>query len=148
MKAHFSLTKRVEFADTDAAGIMHFSNYFRFMEICEHAFVRSLGFSVFPAEGDGAAVGWPRVQVACDYRLPLYFEDEVKIELVVKKLSSKTIDYEFLFWKKGGDLGKTNLVASGKFTVICVAWRGEGQKMKAVEIPSKMREQLEGVRIK
>ena len=39
----FTMQRRVEFAETDMAGILHFSNYFRFMESVEHAFFRSLG---------------------------------------------------------------------------------------------------------
>jgi YbgC/YbaW family acyl-CoA thioester hydrolase len=37
---------RVEFTDTDMAGIVHFSSFFRYMEVTEHAFFRSLGFSI------------------------------------------------------------------------------------------------------
>ena len=46
MSYEFQITRRVEFSETDLAGIMHFSNFFRFMESAEHAFWRSLGFSV------------------------------------------------------------------------------------------------------
>ena len=46
MAHEFTLTRRVEFSETDMAGIVHFSNFFRFMESAEHAFFRSLGFSV------------------------------------------------------------------------------------------------------
>ena len=46
MPYEFQLSRRVEFSDTDMAGIMHFSNFFRFMEAAETAFLRSLGLSV------------------------------------------------------------------------------------------------------
>ena len=46
MPYEFKITRRVEFSDTDMEGIMHYSNYFRFMETAEHAFFRSLGYSV------------------------------------------------------------------------------------------------------
>ena len=32
MSYEFQITRRVEFFETDLAGIMHFSNFFRFME--------------------------------------------------------------------------------------------------------------------
>lgn len=38
MPSEFEAIRRVEFSDTDLAGIMHYSNYFRFMETAEHAF--------------------------------------------------------------------------------------------------------------
>src|SRR5713226_3868003 len=74
MACEFKMLHRVEFADTDMAGIIHFSSYFRYMEVTEHAFFRSLGLSIV---GD-PAVGWPRVHVACDFKHPLRFEDEVE----------------------------------------------------------------------
>jgi len=157
MKAsHFSIRKRVEFADTDAAGIMHFSNFFRFMEVCEHAFIRSLEFSVHPP-GIGTRgknhppsemqVGWPRVHVSCDYHKALKFEEEVEIELLVEEVKKRTVDYRFSFWKdpQGNDKGERTLAARGAFTVLCVSWDQESGAMKAAEIPVEMREKLEGV---
>ena len=47
MPYEFKTIRRVEFSETDMAGIMHYSNYFRFMETAEHAFFRSLGLSIF-----------------------------------------------------------------------------------------------------
>ena len=41
-KPAFEIQRHVEFYETDMAGIVHFSNFFRYMETCEHAFVRSL----------------------------------------------------------------------------------------------------------
>jgi acyl-CoA thioester hydrolase len=38
MPCEFRITRRVEFSETDMAGIVHFSNFFRYMETAEHAF--------------------------------------------------------------------------------------------------------------
>ena len=40
----FITHRRVEFSDTDMAGIVHFANFYRYMEQAEHDFFRSLGF--------------------------------------------------------------------------------------------------------
>ena len=85
MPYEFKHTHRVEFAETDMAGIVHFSNFFRMMEATEHAFFRSLGFTIHGLEDD-ATVGWPRVSAACDYRSPLRFEEEVEIHLIVAEV--------------------------------------------------------------
>ena len=56
----FEFQRRVEFHETDLAGIVHFSNFFRYMEDCEHAFYRSLGYSVHEMDdGEGGSVLWP-----------------------------------------------------------------------------------------
>lgn len=141
----------MEFADTDVAGIMHFSNFFRFMEVCEHAFMRSLGLSVHPlgvesgAVSNSTDVGWPRVHASCDYKKSLKFEEEVEIELVIEEIRKRTIDYTFNFWKNPDDGEQKVLAASGKFTVVCVSWDDASKGMKAVEIPAEIRSKLEGI---
>ena len=72
MPAGFRTTRIVEFGDTDMAGIVHFANFFRFMEAAEHAFLRSLGLSVV-MEIDGGNYGLPRASAACDYLRPARF---------------------------------------------------------------------------
>ncbi len=153
MSDNFSVRKRVEFADTDVAGIMHFANFFRFMEVCEHAFMRSLGFSVHPSGIESgrmnaeSEVGWPRVHASCEYKKPLRFEEKVEIELQVEQVNTKTVDYGFSFWKNPEDEESRTLVATGKFTVVCVSWDEESKEIKAVEIPSGMRDKLEKARV-
>ena len=142
----------MEFADTDVAGIMHFSNFFRFMEECEHAFLRSLGLLVHPLshesgdEGAASNVGWPRVHASCDFKKSLKFEEEVEIELLIDEIGKRTIGYSFNFWKNPDDQEERTLAASGKITVLCVHWDEASRKMKAAEIPSEIREKLEGIR--
>jgi acyl-CoA thioester hydrolase len=146
MTHRFVYRRRVEFADTDVAGIMHFSNFFRFMEVAEHAFYRSLGFSVHPfkhgAGGDGPHVGWPRVQASADFRLPLHFEEEVEIEILVEEIRTKSVKYFFQFWKHPDSPADRVIAATGRFTVVCVSFDAETRRMKAVAIPDEWREKL------
>jgi YbgC/YbaW family acyl-CoA thioester hydrolase len=115
------------------AGIVHYSNFFRYMESAEHAFFRSLGFSVVTREVD-PPMGWPRVHASCDYKAPLRFEDEVEIHLLVTDKKPKSLSYEFRFRKMNGDDGVE--VARGALTVVCV--RHEGDTMKAATIPDEI----------
>ena len=124
----FTITRRVEFSETDAAGIVHFANFYRYMEYAEHAFFRSLGHSIVnPALG----VGWPRVHCNCDYKKPLKFEDEVEIQLLVSAKTSKSISYQFRFRVDGAE------VARGAFTIVCVR-KTEAGGMKAATIPPEL----------
>ena len=69
MPTHFKLLRTIEFHETDAAGFVHFSQYFKFMEEAEHAFLRSLGVSVFEkGQGGDSWIGWPRIHAACQYK--------------------------------------------------------------------------------
>ena len=77
MVFEFRLQRHVQFYETDAAGIVHFSNYFRYMEEAEHALWRSAGLSI---SASGSEIGWPRVNVSFEYTRPLRFEDEFELE--------------------------------------------------------------------
>src|SRR5277367_534084 len=97
MSHHFSTTHRVEFFETDLAGIVHFANYYRFMEQAEHAFFRSLGLKIHGTTPEGVVFGWPRVSATCSFKSPAYYEDVIEIRLTVQRLTrrSLTVSYEF-----------------------------------------------------
>lgn len=139
MSHEFKVTRRVEFSETDMAGIMHFSNYFRFMETAEHAFYRSLGFSVVLKDLD-PPIGFPRVHAECDFRKPLRFEDLVEVQLLVREKKSKSISYCFRFWNLNAS--PVEEVARGIVTVVCVT-HGGGGKMSAVPIPEDLARKIQ-----
>jgi acyl-CoA thioester hydrolase len=138
MASEFTLVRRVEFSETDMAGIVHYSNFFRYMEAAEHAFFRSLGFSVVTRKTD-PPVGWPRVRAECEYLKPLRFEDEVEIKMQVIEKRSKSLRYRFIFRKLNEPAPME--VARGELTVVCVTHAGGG--MKAAAIPCEIAEKIE-----
>lgn len=135
MASHHTIRRTVEFSETDMAGIMHYSNFFRYMETAEHAFFRSIGFSV-SARAGAPQVGWPRVHATCDYHRPLRFEDVVEVRMQVLEKRSRALTYGFTFFKvvEGTAAEK---VAEGRLTVVCVAHRPDGT-MKSVDIPQEI----------
>lgn len=139
MPYEFKVVRRVEFSDTDMAGIMHYSNFFRFMETAEHGFFRSIGFSVVSRNIE-PPVGWPRVHAECDYHQPLHFEDEVEVHLLVSEKRSKSLCYVFRFRKL--NTSPILEVARGSLTVVCVTHHGQG-KMSACSIPKNIADKIE-----
>ena len=131
MAFEFKAVRRVEFSETDMAGIVHYSNFFKYMETAEHGFFRSLGFSVVMRHFE-TPMGWPRVHAGCDYRRPLRFEDEVEIHLLVSRKKSKSLSYIFKFTKLNGP--KPEEVARGSLTVVCVVKKKDGS-LAAVKMP-------------
>ena len=129
MAYEFKAIRRVEFCETDMAGLMHFSNYFRFMESAENAFFRSLGFSVVGKPE--LPVSWPRVRAECDYNAPLHYEDEVQIHLLVSEKRTKSISYVFKFTRLNAKPPVE--VARGGMTIVCVSHHGG--KMSACAMP-------------
>ena len=121
------------------AGIVHYSNFFRYMEAAEHAFFRSLGFSIVNRNAL-PQIGWPRVHAHCDYHAPLRFEDEFEVHLLVTEKKSKALSYQFRFRKLNDPDEKE--VARGKLTVVCVAHHTDGT-MSATHIPEEIASKIE-----
>ena len=123
---HFT-RRRVEFADTDMEGIIHFSRFFIYMETAEHQFLNALGTSV-ASRWDGTRLGWPRMAVGCEFLRPVRFEDEVEIRLFVLRKGARALTYGCEF-RHGGEL-----VARGQSTSVCCAMEGEGG-LRSIDIP-------------
>ena len=137
MAYEFKLKRRVEFSETDMAGIVHFSNFFRYMEAAEHGFFRSLGMSIVaPVQ---PPLGWPRVHAKCDFKHPLHFEDEVEIHLLVSEKRSKSITYCFRLMKLNA--APPVEVARGSLAIVCV--RHTDGRMHAATIPQTIADKIE-----
>ena len=121
----FVLRRRVHFYETDAAGIVHFSTFFRYMEEAEHALWRENGLSIFPA---ALTHGWPRVAASFDYKRPLRFEDEFEVHLRVEQVTTRSLRYACRVECRG------EVVADGGMTIVCVE-RAADDTMRAVPIP-------------
>ena len=139
MAYEFKMLHRVEFSETDMAGIIHFSSYFRYMEVTEHAFFRSLGLTI-NTRSTSLGVGWPRVHVSCDFDYPLRFEDEVEVHLLVREKTERSLTYDFVFRKFNVD--PVVEVARGLLTVVCVK-EDESGTMKSVPIPAVIAEKIQ-----
>ena len=135
MSGPFTVTRRVEFGDTDMAGIVHFSNFFRYMEAAETAYLRARGLTVAWREG-GVGYGFPRVSAACDYVRPARFEDVLTVAVHLEKVGRKSVSYRFDF-SRGGEA-----VATGRATAVYVR-EGPGHSIESVEIPADVRARLE-----
>lgn len=136
MPHEFKMDRRVQFAETDMAGILHFANFFRYMEEVEHAFFRSLGLKIHEGGANGV-LGWARGEASCRFKKPLTNEDVVELHLLVKEKGRKRITYEIIFRKDGDE------VARGNVTAVCVAKTPGGDGMQAVEMPAAVSEQIE-----
>lgn len=129
MSAPFEWSRPVEFYETDLAGIAHFSNFYRWMESAEHAFLREKGI---PLHQGG--LGWPRVNANADFQKPIRFGDRVRVRVAVAELRTRSVRYAFEFRVNDSE----DLHATGSMTSVCV----DLATMKAVEIPARVREQL------
>src|SRR5437763_9104534 len=134
MGTAFVTTRRVEFSDTDAAGIAHFAAFFRMMEQAEHDLLRSVGLSVVMHDS-GGTVSWPRVSAKCDFSAAARFEDVVRIEVRITRLGKRSVTYAHRFLLDGAEL------ATGEITAVCCRIE-DGKPPKSIDIPAAMAKKL------
>lgn len=132
--AAYRTTRRVEFRDTDAAGIVHFSAFFNYMEEVEHEFLRSLGLSVLMRDAEGV-LSWPRVAASCQFQSAVKFEDVLDVELRLVRVGEKSVTYGFSFAHQGRP------VAAGELTAVCCRME-PGAAPRSVVIPEAMARKL------
>ena len=131
MASPFRYSRRVQFAETDLAGIVHFSWMFRYMEEAEHAVWRAAGLSI--AER-GGALGWPRVAAAFEFRNPCTSRTRFEVIVRLAEVGSRSLQYEHTIVR--GDV----VIGSGRITTVCVQKAPDGP-MRATEIPAGIRAQ-------
>jgi 4-hydroxybenzoyl-CoA thioesterase/acyl-CoA thioester hydrolase len=130
--------RRVEFRDTDAAGIVHFSVFFPMMEEAEHAALRHVGLSVMSPENVDGHLTWPRISATCDYVSAARFEDVLDICVTVVKIGTTSVTYAFQF------LRGEQTIANGKITAVCCMWQ-PGKPLAKQPIPPEIRSAIEGL---
>jgi acyl-CoA thioester hydrolase len=124
MPSDYHLKRRVQFYETDMAGIVHFSWFFRYMEEAEHAMWRDAGVSI----AGGSDIGWPRIEASFEFLRPLKFEDEFEVHLRIVEKDARTFRYEGTITR-----GDTR-IAVGKMATRCVR-KAAGEPMRSADIP-------------
>lgn len=130
----FVHSRRIEFCETDLAGVLHFSNYFRIAEEAEHAWFRSCGLSVIMPWEKGT-LSWPRVAASFEYFKSLRFEETIEVGLRIEKLGAKSLVYAATFLRAG------EATARGRLAAICC--RFEAGEFRSTAIPEEIRRRLE-----
>jgi len=103
--ARVTIRRRVEWMDTDAAGIYHWTTVFRLAEAAEAELHTRLGIAELTF---GAT---PRLTVAAEFKRSLRFNDEVDVELIVEHLGRTSIRYAIVVTGREGVAAEASLTA-------------------------------------
>jgi len=114
--------RRVSFADTDAAGLVHFARLLCYVEEAEHSLLDQLGIPILT---DG---GWPRVNISCSYLAPVRLGDLVEVVISPEEVGNTSVLWCFLMSSNGkalakGEVRAVRVDAEGKPTPIIGKWR-------------------------
>ncbi len=121
-------TRRVQFYDTDAQGVVHHSNYFRYFEEARGEFLRELGFPYSKMRELGYEV--VLLEACANFKKPLLYDEVVCINLNLESMDRFTFTFSYRVEVEG------ELRAEGR-TKHCVVKEG-----KIVSIPQEIREKL------
>ncbi len=128
----FVAYRQVEFAQTDMAGIVHFANFYRWMEEAEHEFFRAHGLKIMERQADGPYIGWPRVSCSCRYEAPAKHGDKIEIHVSVERVGFKSVSFNHEIRTSERRL------ATGKMKIACCLCHADGTLI-SIEIPSEFR---------
>jgi YbgC/YbaW family acyl-CoA thioester hydrolase len=128
----FVIRRRVAFSETDAAGIVHFTCFFRYFEDAEHALWRNAGMSIHPED---SSIGWPRISASCEFSRPLKFEQDFDVEVRITEMTNRTITYAGEITRDG------ERIATGSWRIACVTKLADGT-MRSTEIPADVADRL------
>ena len=135
MPPQFTYNRRVQFSDTDMAGIVHFANFYRFMEEAEHEMFRSLEAKIVENQPDGSVVGWPRVRASCTFESPAYYDDLIAIDIWITRIGVKSLTMSFKF--RRGEIQ----IASGELKTVFCRFQRDG-KFESIPIPAAFTDKL------
>ncbi len=128
----FNFKYRIAWVDTDALGIMHFSNYFRLCERTEQEFMNSLGVE------DGETF-LPRVDAKCSFKSPLRFNEVASVSLGVKEIGNSHLTFSYEIYNESSSK------LSAKCEIVVVSVDRDMRKKKLDEkIVEKLRPFMDG----
>jgi acyl-CoA thioester hydrolase len=132
-------TRRIEFSETDMAGLVHFSNFFKYMETAERDFFEAAGVDLINTK-PGEIVGWPRARAECKFSAPLRFGETIDIHLAVKSVKDRSIEYQFRIFRRNPN-GTRTQAGKGHMTTILTELTASGS-LRSIELTAQVRERI------
>ena len=127
----------IQFVDTDASQRIHYSSVFRYFEILDHEFFKSIGHSYKQLFSEGYEM--PRVHLDCIYLGSIEYDDVLEAQISIAKVGNSSFTYTFDFYKENQAVIKGTMTIvfiksiDGKKTAIPDAIKAELEKHLALQ---------------
>jgi acyl-CoA thioester hydrolase len=89
----FKYLRKAHYHETDQMGLIHHSNYVKWMEEARIAFMDELGLSYRSLEESGIAS--PVTGINVEYKKPVHFDDEMEIRVSVGKYTGVKLEVKY-----------------------------------------------------
>ena len=106
----FTYEREINYYETDKMGIVHHSNYIRFLEEARCAWLKSIGLPYDMLEENGITI--PVLGVECDYKHHVTYGDTIRIELGIEEYNGVRMNVKYMVTDK--KTGKTVLIGRTK----------------------------------
>lgn len=103
---------RVRYAETDAMGFLHHSNYLTYFEIGRTELFRSGGGSYRAVEEGGLFLVVVKVNI--HYRKPARYDDVLRLKTTITRITPARIEHEYEMYRD------QELLTTGTSTLACV----------------------------
>ena len=124
---------RVYYADTDHGGVVYYANYLKWFEIGRTEVLRQNGFNY--ADYENKNIIAPVVEVKCNYKEPVRYNDVITIKTTIKNIGNSSIKFNYKIIRKNGN----KLLAEGYTVNVFV----NTKTMKSTKIPEELRKALQ-----
>ncbi len=88
---------KVRFGETDAAGIVYYPNFYKWMDLATHEMLEKAGYTVRQMLNEKK--GLPLIETHCRFRSPLFVGDRIKVISVIAELRNKAFRIEHTFYR-------------------------------------------------
>lgn len=132
-KTNFEYERKINYYETDKMGIVHHSNYIRFLEEARSRWMEELGIPMEKLEKEGYTI--PTLEVDCKYKYHVTSGDTIIIEPYITEYNGVRMTVEYNVIDK-----KTKNIVIEAYTKHCFTDRNlkpVNMKKKSLEIYSK-----------
>lgn len=97
--------RRANYYETDRMGIVHHSNYIRWMEEARLDYMRQTGTDYADMERDGILI--PVVDVSCQYKSSIFYDELFSVETKLTHFDGVRLGYSYRILKEDGTVSAT-----------------------------------------
>ena len=117
MLTQHDITFRVRYPEVDPMGVVHHSRFFQYFEMGRVELLRANGVSYADLEREG--ILFAVIKVACRYKSPARYDDELTLTTRVVKQTHVRIDHEYILRRD------TLVLAEASTTIACIDRTGQ-----------------------
>ena len=92
----YTYYRKAQYHETDQMGIIHHSNYVKWMEEARIGYMSRMGFSYKKVEELGVIS--PVVEISVAYRKQVFFDDEIRIRVGIKQYNGISLEFNYEFF--------------------------------------------------